>query len=271
MCGDRQRLLSLNYWQIPTISKVSIRAYELYGDRECSPYMVWIYVSWVWPEWSPVVSEVLWLYPYQLLASVDKTLLTENHNLLTRWKVHFRTLFNNLSIVEIHATESIAHSRTQQWMDECPDQNEVITANGTLCDGKSPGADGLHPEVIKRGGSKLVKVPYSMIEGAWTNMEIPSGWNDAQLVTIFKKGDRRICGNYRGISLLYTTGKVFVAYHWTDFQLMLRISYLAQCGFCVGRGEVDIIFCQTNTGEIYRREPVSIHGLCRFYYSLRHS
>lgn len=57
-----------------------------------------------------------------------------------------------------------------------------------LCDGKSLGADGLHSEVIKSSGLKsLIKVSYSVVRGAWTNLEIPSDWKDVQLVTVFKK------------------------------------------------------------------------------------
>ena len=44
---------------------------------------------------------------------------------------------------------------------------------------------------------------------AWKTAVVPQDWKHAQLITIFKKGDRKLCGNYRGISLLSILGKVF--------------------------------------------------------------
>ena len=38
---------------------------------------------------------------------------------------------------------------------------------------------------------------------------LPQQWKDATIVAIFKKkGDKSVCGNYRGISLLSVAGKI---------------------------------------------------------------
>ena len=62
-------------------------------------------------------------------------------------------------------------------------------------------------------------------------------------MTIFKKGDKAECENYRGISLLSTIGKV-LARVLANRLLPLSEGVLpeSQCGFCPSRGTADIIF-----------------------------
>ena len=43
----------------------------------------------------------------------------------------------------------------------------------------------------------------------WEEGHVPQSWKDANIVTIYKTGDRTECGNYRGISLLSAAGKIF--------------------------------------------------------------
>ena len=97
------------------------------------------------------------------------------------------------------------------------DITEVIEAVNALCDRKSSWNDGIHPELLE-----IITV---------------------SLGTIFKKGDRRVCGNYRGISLLFIPGKMFARI------LLNRLAQRAEkflpeahCGFRAGRGTSDIIF-----------------------------
>lgn len=44
----------------------------------------------------------------------------------------------------------------------------------------------------------------------WVDEKVPSDLRDAAIVKIYKKGDQSDCGNYRGIALLATAGKVLV-------------------------------------------------------------
>ena len=83
---------------------------------------------------------------------------------------------------------------------------------------------------------------HEIIKEAWKTAVVPQDWKDAQLITIFKKGDRKLCGNYRGISLLSIPGKVFARV------LLNRLTYAenflpeTQCGFRSERGTADMIF-----------------------------
>ena len=188
--------------------------------------------------WGPRIS-----HPDQLLASNQTTLLTEKKDLLSRWTEHFSKLLNEAPVIDQDAINNLRQAPVQNWMNKCPEIDEITTAIGMISEGKSPGSDGIHPEVIKRGGSKLLSTLHEIIQEAWNTATVPQDWKDAQLVTIFKKGDRRLCGNYRGISLLSIPGKVFARV------LLNRLSSYAesflpeaQCGFRSGRGTADMIF-----------------------------
>ena len=63
-------------------------------------------------------------------------------------------------------------------------------------------------EVWELGRLKLQERLHDMIITIWNEEQIPQDWKDANIVPIFKRGSRRECGNYRGISLLSVPGKI---------------------------------------------------------------
>ena len=68
-------------------------------------------------------------------------------------------------------------------------------------------------------------------------------WQTGVVVPIFKKGDQRVCSNYRGITLLSLPGKVFAKVLERRVRSIVepRIEE-KQCGFRPGRGTVDQLF-----------------------------
>ena len=135
--------------------------------------------------WGPRIS-----HPDQLLACNQTTLLTEKQDLLNRWTEHFSKLLNEAPEIDQYAINNLRQAPVQNWMDRCPEIDEISKAIDMVSDGKSPGSDGIHPEVFKRGGPKLLCALHEIIQEAWNTATVPQDWNDAQLVTIFKKGDR---------------------------------------------------------------------------------
>ena len=74
---------------------------------------------------------------------------------------------------------------------------------------KAPGIDGIPAEVFKHGGTLLEENLLKLIQKCWEEQTLPQDFKDAVLIPIYKnKGDRRDCGNYRGISLLSVAGKI---------------------------------------------------------------
>ena len=89
----------------------------------------------------------------------------------------------------------------------------------------------------------------------WDNEEVPQELKDASIVTIFKKGSRTECGNYRGISLLSVAGKILAKVLLNRLQLLSEsIIPETQCGFRPGRGTTDMIFSARQVQEKCREQ-----------------
>ena len=126
--------------------------------------------------------------------------------------------------------------------------------------GKASGPDGIPAEVIKAGGSQLTEQLFLLIQRFWTEEQIPADLRDALIVTLFKKGDKSLCSNYRGISLLSAVGKLFAKI------LLNRLTPLAeevlpesQCGFRPSRGTIDMIFALRQIHEKCREQRVPLY------------
>jgi len=48
-----------------------------------------------------------------------------------------------------------------------------------------------------------------LLHKIWETKSVPTDFRDANIVTVFKKGDRENCNNYPGISLLSIASKIF--------------------------------------------------------------
>ena len=86
-------------------------------------------------------------------------------------------------------------------------------------------------------------------------------WTHAVLIRLYKnKGDKRICDNYRGISLLVVAGKVFARIILTRIQDMLNRQLLEeQAGFRPGRSTIDQIFTLKKVMERSREFHQPLH------------
>jgi len=69
--------------------------------------------------------------------------------------------------VDPDITSHIHQQPTQGWMNECPDVTEVMRAVNALSDRKSPGVDGMHPELLKKGGAELILRLTELITESW--------------------------------------------------------------------------------------------------------
>ena len=120
---------------------------------------------------------------------------------------------------------------------------------------KASGGDGIPAEVYKHGGTILVHHLHRLFLKIWDNEEVPQELKDASIVTIFKKGSRTECGNYRGISLLPVAGKILAKVPLNRLQpLSESIIPETQCGFRPGRDTTDMICSACQVQEICREQ-----------------
>ena len=140
-------------------------------------------------------------------------------------------------------------------MNTTPTIYEVKDAIHNLKNNKAPGIDGIPGEFIKYGGDALHSRLHKMISAMWEAKRIPQQWKDARIISVYKKkGDRAICGNSRGISLLSVAGKVFTKILLCRLNKFIVDSVCpeTQCGFRKGRSTVDMIFTARQLQELCR-------------------
>ena len=56
----------------------------------------------------------------------------------------------------------------------------------------------------------MVKWLHSVIQLMWKKSEVVKSWRRAIIVPLYKKGNKMVCNNYRGIRLLSVPSKVYI-------------------------------------------------------------
>ncbi len=81
---------------------------------------------------------------------------------------------------------------------------------------------------------------HRVITKVWLCEAVPNNWSETVLLPLLKKGDKRICSNYRGIGLIDVAAKAFGVILLKRFQSerdqRIRPN---QSGFMPGRGCTD--------------------------------
>ncbi|KAL6464878.1 hypothetical protein MHYP_G00271950 [Metynnis hypsauchen] len=172
-------------------------------------------------------------------------ILKDQNKILERWAEHFNTLLNQDADVDHTILCELPENPQIDDFNQPPTFREVLSAVHSLKNNKSPGTDKIPAELIKQGGYFCTRTLHQYILKIWADENIPQQWRDASIVTIYKcKGDKAICGNYRGISLLAVAGKVLAKVMLQRLINNITESMLpeSQCGFRKSRSTVDMIF-----------------------------
>ena len=164
--------------------------------------------------------------------------MTSTGDIVGRWKEYFEDLLNPTdmpSIEEAGAGDS--------EVDSFITQAEVTEVVGKLLSGKAPGVDEIRPEYLKSldfvGLSWLTR----LCSIAWQSETVPLDWQTGLVVPLFKKGDRRVCSNYRGITLLSLPGKVYSRVLERRIRPIVEPQIQEeQCSFHPGRGTLDQLY-----------------------------
>nr|VZI42627.1 unnamed protein product [Spirometra erinaceieuropaei] len=99
---------------------------------------------------------------------------------------------------------------TNAELDLLPSLHEAISGVQKLSSGKAPGSDASPAEICKHGGPQLVNHLTALFQ-MWRQGEVSQDFKDAAIVHRYKrKGNRQLCDNHRGSSLLNIAGKIFV-------------------------------------------------------------
>ncbi|VDL99043.1 unnamed protein product [Schistocephalus solidus] len=76
--------------------------------------------------------------------------------------------------------------------------------------GKAPGSNAIPPEVYKHGGPRLMVELTTLFQDICRQGKLSQDFKDGTIVHLYKrKGNRQLCDNHRGISLLNIAAKIF--------------------------------------------------------------
>ena len=148
--------------------------------------------------------------------------------------------------MNVHGIHDVRQTETHtaQLLVPEPSAFEVELVIENLKSHKSPGIVQIQAELIKEGGKKIRYQIHKLIVSIWNKQELSEEWKESIIVPIHKKGDKRDCNNYRGISLLLTTYKILSKI------LLSRLTPYAeeiiedhQCGFRHKKSTTDHLFC----------------------------
>lgn len=169
---------------------------------------------------------------------------TEKPEIVSRWREYFSELLNRPTTATEEALATIEQHPTQEDIANPPTLEEIVAAIKSTKSGKTPGLDGLPAEIYKYGGEALHTQLLKFYRTCWTAKELPQQFKDALIIAIYKKkGDRSDCGNYRGISLLSTAGKILAKILLKRLQTIAELILPeSQCGFRTSRSTIDMIF-----------------------------
>ena len=168
-------------------------------------------------------------------------LITNIPDVLNRWVEHFDELLNGNNSSNPHPLPTI-HGPNQEAT-QPPSLEEVKSTIRRLKNHKSPGSDGIAAEMLKSGGDVLAKHIYEIITDIWRNEALPGEWNESIVCPIYKKGDQKECKNYRGISILNSTYKIFSMVLCEKLKPYVTSTIgRYQCGFMPNRSTTDQIF-----------------------------
>lgn len=134
--------------------------------------------------------------------------------------------------------------------------NELTFAISSLKNGKSPGPDGIPNEFFKQFKGKIQKLLLEEFNAVLNGTRTLGGADMGTIVLLFKKGDAKSLSNYRPITLLNTTYKLFTA------MLAKRLSravapliHKSQHAFLPGRNIFDAIY----EAQTFLKEAESMH------------
>ena len=195
------------------------------------------------------------------LVCKDKggNILSEQKQILERWQQYFKELLN-LEAEIIISIETHKDPTNNLELEESiyEEINEIIK---NIKPNKAAGPDEILPEFIKNGLTLKQKI-LKLIVKIWKQEKIPCEWSEGIPCPICKKGDRKQCNNYRGISLLNVTYKIFAILLYNRLSKIIETEIENyQMGFRPNRSTIDNIFIVRQIYEKCYEYNIDLHNI----------
>lgn len=176
----------------------------------------------------------------KLIRNKEGVILTNENDIMERWKEYFQNLLN--SHRDDRDGESVEHVREQHGEENISTKDVEMNIE-RLKNGKAAGHDNITVEMLKNMGKKGKEILTRICNKVWSGGRIPGDWEVGVILPIHKKGDKRDCNNYRGITLLSNASKVYEGILENKLMETLESQLeQSQSGFRKGRSIQDHIF-----------------------------
>ena len=165
-------------------------------------------------------------------------LLTQTEDIVGRWNEQFEELLNPTNMPSGEEAETEASGEASPI--SLPEVAEVVQQ---LFSGKAPGVDEIRPEMLKALDIAGLSWLTCLFNVAWGLGTVPVAWQTGVVVPTFRKGDQRVCSNYRGITLLSLPGNIYSRVLERRLRPIVEPQLqVEQCGFRPVHGTVDQLF-----------------------------
>ncbi|VDP27536.1 unnamed protein product [Schistosoma curassoni] len=132
--------------------------------------------------------------------------ITETQQQRSRWVEYLEKLLNRPAPMN---PPDIETAHTDLPIDVNPPTTEEIRMPvRQIKNGKAAGPDNIPAEALKSDVKVTTSMLYLLFKKIWEEEQVPMDWKEGHLIKIPKK-DLSKCENYRGITLLSVSGKVF--------------------------------------------------------------
>lgn len=145
----------------------------------------------------------------------------------------------------------------QERTEEDIKEEEVWSALRKMKKKKAAGIDGIPTEAWLYAGEELRGRLLDLLKLIWRKGKIPNDWKKSIVVPIYKRGDKEVPGNYRGISLLCTAYKIYAEILRKRLEKETEEKGLvpeSQAGFRKGRSTIDNIFVLNHIMQREKRQ-----------------
>jgi len=181
----------------------------------------------------------------------EGSLISNEQEILNTWVRYFDKLLNrrkdnDCSTLITASSNQISKGNPQNTTD-APTTKEIETALKKLKNYEAPGRDNIPIELLKYGGERLKQWLKHIFSSIWIKEEIPKQRLKGMICPMHKKGDQLECANYRCITLLNVTYKVFSIILYTRLlpHLESKLGHY-QVGFHLRKSTINQIFVLTN-------------------------
>jgi hypothetical protein len=128
----------------------------------------------------------------------------EKEKIIRRWKEYTEDLYKNDLNTSMHFQDQTYSQGPMVMKCEVREARREITGN------KATGADELRIELIKAAGEAAITVLTALCQQICESTLWPQDWSRSIFLPLPKKGDMRLCSNYRIIALMPHASKVLL-------------------------------------------------------------